>query len=60
VAAPAFPRYQRDQAEWPAPNFAANWNVAPTDPLPFWAKDIKVGFANINEVEFVSLWRDLP
>jgi putative SOS response-associated peptidase YedK len=54
----------------PAPNFAASWNVAPTDPLPivrydpkehqrslevmrwglvpFWAKDIKVGFANIN------------
>jgi putative SOS response-associated peptidase YedK len=56
--------------ERPAPNFAASWNVAPTDPLPvvrydakdhqrslevtrwglvpFWAKDIKVGFANIN------------
>jgi putative SOS response-associated peptidase YedK len=53
-----------------APNFAASWNVAPTDPLPvvgsnpkdqergltvmrwglvpFWAKDINVGFANIN------------
>ena len=52
------------------PNFAASWNVAPTDPLPivgfnpkaqergidvmrwglvpYWAKDIKVGFANIN------------
>ena len=52
----------------PTPNFAASWNVAPTDPLPvvrydakehqrslevmrwglvpFWAKDIKVGFAN--------------
>jgi putative SOS response-associated peptidase YedK len=56
--------------EWPMPNIAASWNVAPTDPLPvvrydsragersldvmrwglvpFWAKDIKVGFANIN------------
>ena len=56
--------------ERPIPNFAASWNVAPTDPLPvvrydakdhqrslevmrwglvpFWAKDIKVGFANIN------------
>jgi putative SOS response-associated peptidase YedK len=56
--------------ERPAPNFAASWNVAPTDPLPvvrydakehqrslevmrwglvpFWEKDIKVGFANIN------------
>jgi putative SOS response-associated peptidase YedK len=56
--------------ERPTPNFAASWNVAPTDPLPvvgynpkdhqrgltvmrwglvpFWAKDIKVGFANIN------------
>jgi putative SOS response-associated peptidase YedK len=56
--------------ERPAPNFAASWNMAPTDPLPvvrydakeherslevmrwglvpFWAKDIKVGFANIN------------
>jgi putative SOS response-associated peptidase YedK len=54
----------------PSPNFAASWNVAPTDPLPavrydpkagersldimrwglvpFWAKDAKVGFANIN------------
>jgi putative SOS response-associated peptidase YedK len=54
----------------PAPNIAASWNVAPTDPLPvvryngktgersldvlrwglvpFWSKDIKVGFANIN------------
>jgi len=56
--------------ERPSPNFAASWNVAPTDPLPvvrwdakagersldilrwglvpYWAKDIKVGFANIN------------
>jgi putative SOS response-associated peptidase YedK len=56
--------------ERPSPNFAASWNVAPTDPLPvvrwdkkaaersldvlrwglvpFWAKDLKVGFANIN------------
>ena len=56
--------------ERPTPNFAASWNVAPTDPVPvvrydakehqrslevmrwglvpFWAKDIKVGFANIN------------
>jgi putative SOS response-associated peptidase YedK len=56
--------------ERPPPNFAASWNVAPTDSLPvvrydaragersldvmrwglvpFWAKDIKVGFANIN------------
>jgi putative SOS response-associated peptidase YedK len=54
----------------PSPNFAASWNVAPSNPLPvvgfnpkgqerglnvmrwglvpFWAKDIKVGFANIN------------
>ena len=56
--------------ERPAPNFAASWNVAPTDSLPvvrydaragertldvmrwglvpFWAKDIKVGFSNTN------------
>ncbi|MGH7032044.1 MAG: SOS response-associated peptidase [Stellaceae bacterium] len=56
--------------ERPAPNFAASWNVAPTDRLPvvrfdaragersldlmrwglvpYWARDIKVGFANIN------------
>jgi len=56
--------------ERPTPNFAASWNVAPTDPLPvvpydakagqgsldmlrwglipYWAKDINVGFANIN------------
>jgi len=56
--------------ERPSPNFAASWNVAPTDPLPivrfdakagirsldvmrwglvpYWAKDLKVGFANIN------------
>jgi putative SOS response-associated peptidase YedK len=73
---PPFVRRQRDQdrvrhsAQRPTPNFAASWNVAPTDPLPvvrydakdrqrslevmrwglvpFWAKDIKVGFANIN------------
>ena len=54
----------------PAPNFAASWNVAPTDPLPivrydildgqrsldgmrwglipYWAKDIKIGFSTIN------------
>jgi putative SOS response-associated peptidase YedK len=60
----------RIPAERPTPNYAASWNVAPTDPLPvvhydakdhqrslevmrwglvpFWAKDIKVGFANIN------------
>jgi putative SOS response-associated peptidase YedK len=52
------------------PNFAASWNVAPTDPLPvvrfdakdgqrsldvmswglipYWAKDIKIGFSTIN------------
>jgi putative SOS response-associated peptidase YedK len=52
------------------PNFAASWNVAPTDPLPvvrfdatdhqrsldvmrwglipYWAKDIKIGFSTFN------------
>jgi len=56
--------------DYPAPNYAPSWNVAPTDSLPivrynskddqrkldlmrwglvpYWAKDIKVGFANIN------------
>jgi len=56
--------------ERPTPNFAANWNVAPTDTLPivrydpaarqrsldlmrwglvpYWAKDIKIGFSTIN------------
>jgi putative SOS response-associated peptidase YedK len=56
--------------ERPSPNFAASWNVAPTDLVPvvrydakehqrslevmrwglvpFWAPDLKVGFANIN------------
>jgi len=56
--------------ERPSPNFAASWNVAPTDPLPvvrydildgqrsldvmrwglipYWAKDIKIGFSTIN------------
>jgi putative SOS response-associated peptidase YedK len=56
--------------ERPAPNFAASWNVAPTDPLPvvrfdakehqrsldvmrwglipYWAKDMKIGFSTIN------------
>lgn len=56
--------------EYPTPNFAPNWNVAPTqsvpivryDPqagsrtldlmrwglVPFWAKDIKIGFSTIN------------
>jgi putative SOS response-associated peptidase YedK len=54
---------------YPAPNYAPSWNVAPTDSLPivrynskdghrtldlmrwglvpYWAKDIKVSFANI-------------
>jgi putative SOS response-associated peptidase YedK len=48
----------------PTPNFPPSWNAAPTDLLPrvrfdqragerrglipHWAKDIKVGFANIN------------
>ena len=56
--------------EYPTPNFAPSWNVAPTDNLPivcydakagsrtldlmrwglvpYWAKDIKVGFSIIN------------
>jgi putative SOS response-associated peptidase YedK len=56
--------------DYPAPNYAPSWNVAPTDSLPivryngkegrralnlmrwglvpYWAKDIKVSFANIN------------
>lgn len=56
--------------EQPAPNFAASWNVAPTDPLPvvrwdaregarrlevmrwglvpYWAKDIKIGYSTFN------------
>ena len=55
--------------ERPTLNFAASWNVAPTDPLPvvrydakdhqrslevmrwglipFWAKDIKIGFSKL-------------
>ena len=73
---PPFVRSQRDQGRFPDsagaadPEFAASWNVAPTDPLPvvrynpkagqrsldmlrwdlmpYWSKDIKVGFANIN------------
>ena len=56
--------------EYPTPNFAPSWNVAPTDNLPivrydqkaghrtldlmrwglvpYWAKDIKIGFTTIN------------
>ena len=56
--------------DYPAPNYAPSWNVAPTDRLPivhyngkegrraldlmrwglvpYWAKDIKLSFANIN------------
>jgi putative SOS response-associated peptidase YedK len=56
--------------EYPTPNYAPNWNVAPTDSLPivrydpkadhrtldlmrwglipYWAKDIKIGFSTIN------------
>src|SRR5215469_13959755 len=56
--------------DYPAPNYAPSWNVAPTDSLPivrynakdghraldlmrwglvpYWAKHIKVSFANIN------------
>jgi putative SOS response-associated peptidase YedK len=54
----------------PTPNFAASWNVAPTDPLPvvrydaragerslevmrwglvpYWAKDVKIGYSTFN------------
>ena len=60
----------RIPAEYPTPNFAPSWNVAPTDNLPivrydqkagsrtldlmrwglvpYWAKDIKIGFSTIN------------
>src|SRR6202162_652842 len=56
--------------EYPTPNYAPSWNVAPTDNLPivrydpkaghrtldlmrwglvpYWAKDIKIGFSTIN------------
>jgi putative SOS response-associated peptidase YedK len=56
--------------DYPAPNYAPSWNVAPTDKLPivrynakaghrsldlmrwglvpFWAKDLKIGFSTIN------------
>src|SRR5437016_5228119 len=56
--------------EYPTPNFAPSWNVAPTDNLPiirydakagsrtldvmrwglvpYWAKDLKIGFSTIN------------
>src|ERR1700730_3833835 len=56
--------------EYPTPNFAPSWNVAPTDNrpivryapkvqhrtldlmrwglVPYWAKDIKIGFSTIN------------
>jgi putative SOS response-associated peptidase YedK len=57
--------------EYPTPNFAPSWNVAPADNLPivrydakagsrtldlmrwglivpYWAKDIKIGFSTIN------------
>src|SRR3954452_5822676 len=56
--------------DYPTPNFAPSWNVAPTDSLPivrydqrarpstvdlmrwglvpYWAKDIKVGFSTLN------------
>src|SRR6202022_1161126 len=56
--------------EYPTPNCAPSWNVAPTDTLPiarydgkagsralglmgwglvpYWAKDIKIGFSTIN------------
>ena len=60
----------RISPDYPTPNFAPSWNVAPTDQLPivrynpktqgrtldlmrwglvpYWAKDIKVGFSTIN------------
>jgi putative SOS response-associated peptidase YedK len=56
--------------DYPAPNYAPSWNVAPTDNLPivrynakeghrtldlmrwglvpYWAKDLKIGFSTIN------------
>jgi hypothetical protein len=42
-------RRQRNQLafgippEWPTPNIAPSWNVAPTDPLPVVHYDAKVG-----------------
>src|SRR5881275_33593 len=70
--------------EYPTPNFAPSWNVAPTDNLPivrydqkagsrtldlmrwglvpYWAKDIKIGFSTINAmaetVEVKPVFRD--
>src|SRR5438067_6640836 len=70
--------------EYPVPNFAPSWNVAPTDNLPivrydqkagsrtldlmrwglvpYWAKDIKIGFSTINAmaetVEVKPVFRD--
>ena len=69
-------RRKRDQdrvsctPDYPTPNFAPSWNIAPTDSLPivrydpkaghrtldlmrwglvpYWAKDIKIGFSTIN------------
>jgi putative SOS response-associated peptidase YedK len=60
----------RVRPDYPTPNFAPSWNVAPTDNLPivrydpkvghrtldlmrwglipYWAKDIKIGFSTIN------------
>jgi putative SOS response-associated peptidase YedK len=56
--------------DYPIPNYAPSWNIAPTDSLPivrydpkaghrtldlmrwglipYWAKDIKIGFSTIN------------
>jgi putative SOS response-associated peptidase YedK len=70
--------------ECPAPNFAASWNLAPTDPspivrydakenqrslevmrwglIPYWAKDIKIGFSTFNaraeEIELKAAFRE--
>src|ERR1700724_1242846 len=69
--------------EYPTPNFAPSWNVAPTDNLPivrydakagsrtldlrrcgrvpYWAKDIKIGFSPNNAMaETIGAKAGLP
>src|SRR5437868_5584434 len=69
--------------EYPTPNFAPSWNVAPTESLPivrydqkagartldlmrwglvpYWAKDIKIGFSTINATaETLEIWSFFP
>jgi hypothetical protein len=44
----------RISPEYPTPNFAPSWNVAPTDNLPIVRYDAKVGSRTLDLMRWVS------